>query len=319
MWRNRNDVTVEMPDYKNYSAAMKHQLSIVLFACAVLAPCVVAAQAPAKKQQPLDAVGQIAATLEPTRTVVYKTIDNRKLQLHVFDPKDVAPGDKRACFLVIHGGGWTSGEPRRMYPFAAHLADRGLVAISLEYRLAKPKSNPTVFDCVKDGRSAVRYIRRHAEELAIDPEKIIVSGGSAGGHIALSTALFKGIDESGEDTAVSCIPNALVLLFPVVDTSPKGYGNAKIGDRWQELSPLLHVQANMPPTILFHSTGDTVSPFAGAKAFHEAMLKAGNRCEFVVHEGGRHGYLMFDRSLYMQTLDRLDAYLTSLGLLPPAK
>jgi acetyl esterase/lipase len=191
-----------------------------------------------------------------------------------------------------------------------------MVAISVEYRLAKPKAGVTVFDCVKDARSAMRYVRAHAAELGIGPQKIVANGGSAGGHLAAATALLEGVDEAGEDMSVSCVPNALVLYFPVIDTSKEGYGNAKIGERWQEISPLHRVKAGVPPTIIFHGTGDTVTPFKGAQAFRDAMLKAGNRCELDVNEGGKHGYLMFDRALYEDTLRKTEAFLKSLRLLP---
>ena len=258
---------------------------------------------------------QMAAVLKPTRTLVYKKVGDRELQMHVFEPEGFKAGDKRGCYLVIHGGGWTGGAPPRMYPFAVHYAKLGLVGISLQYRLHSAKTGVSVFDCVKDARSAVRYIRAHAVELGIDPQQIIVSGGSAGGHLAAATALFDKVNEDGDDLNVSPIPNALVLLFPVIDTSKEGYGQAKIGERWQELSPAHHVRPGQPPTLIFHGTGDTVTPFAGAKAFHEAMLKAGNRCELDVNEGGTHGYLMRDKVLFDDTMTKTDAFFKSLGLL----
>lgn len=270
---------------------------------------------PAAKPRKLDPVGKLSVDLEPQRLIVYKKAAGRELYLHVFEPQGFKPGDRRACFLTIHGGGWTGGKPRRMYPFAEHFARQGLVGISLEYRLLNKKRGTTVADCVKDGRSAVRFLRTHAEALGIDPQKIIVSGGSAGGHVAVGTAVFSGVDEAGEATDVSSIPNALVLLFPVIDTSPAGYGAKKIGDRWQDLSPVHQVRGQLPPTLVFHGTADTVTPFAGAEAFRKAMLAAGNRCELDVHEGGKHGYLMFDRKLYDETLEKTEAFLMSLGML----
>jgi acetyl esterase/lipase len=161
----------------------------------------------------------------------------------------------------------------------------------------------------------MRYIRVHATELGIDPQKIIVSGGSAGGHLAVSTALFDKVNEDSDDLTISATPTALVLLFPVIDTSKEGYGQAKIGERWQELSPAHNVRAGLPPTLIFHGTGDTVTPFAGAKTFHEAMLKAVNRCELDINEGGAHGYLMRSKALFDDTMTKTDAFLKSLGLL----
>jgi len=280
---------------------------------AVLIGLISAAVIGTKTAKALDYVGQLAVKLEPTRVVVYKQVGDRELHLNIFEPEGFQRTDRRACFLTIHGGGWSGLAPRRQYPFAAHFAKLGLVSIAIEYRLFDRGSGTTVFDCVKDSRSAMRYVRAHAAELGIDPQKIIANGGSAGGHLAAGTALFDGVDEAGENTSVSSSPNAMVLYFPVIDTSTEGYGAAKIGARWQELSPLHHVRPGVPPTIIFHGTGDTVTPFKGAQAFHDAMLKAGNRCELVPTEGAAHGYLMRDRARYEEAVQRTEAFLTTLG------
>lgn len=281
-----------------------------------------AADAPAPstpKAKGNDYVASRVPSLTPDRVVVYKQVDGRELELRVFLPEGWKASDRRACFHIIHGGGWGGMDPSRMYPFASDFAERhGMVGISVQYRLYQP-GKTTVFECVKDARSSVRYVRSHAAELGIDPGRIVVSGGSAGGHLAAATALFDGVDEESDDRSVSCRPDALILLFPVIDTSPEGYGNAKIGERWRDLSPVHHVRAGLPPTLLFHGTGDTVTPFAGAKAFHEAMLAAGNCCDFDVNEGGRHGYLMFEEALYRDTLTKSSKFLASLGFVDPDK
>jgi acetyl esterase/lipase len=201
-----------------------------------------------------------------------------------------------------------------MYRFAQHCAELGMVGISVQYRLYKPGTDATVFDCVKDARSAVRYVRAHAAELGIDPQKIILNGASAGGHLAAATAMLN-FDETGEDTLVSCVPNALVLFSPVIDTSKEGYGNAKVGARWEELSPAHQVRPGVPRTIVFHGTADTTTPFQGAQLFHDAMLRAGNRSELVKVEGAGHTYMFKDKELYNETLRRLDAFFASLGFI----
>jgi acetyl esterase len=276
----------------------------------------VLAQTPAPKPKTAnDYVAQLVAKLTPTRKIVYKKIADRELSLHVFQPEGWKASDKRVCYITIHGGGWTGMGPERMYAFADHFAKLGLVSISVQYRLANAKSNTTVFDCVKDVRSAMRYVRAHADELGIDPGKIIVSGGSAGGHLAASTAMFD-VNEDGDDLTISPMPNALVLLFPVIDTSAEGYGHARIGERWKELSPAHNVRPGLPPTMTFHGTADPTTPFKGAQIFHDAMLKAGNRSELVIHEGGDHGYLMRTQPLFDECLAKTDAFLKSLTLLP---
>jgi acetyl esterase/lipase len=102
--------------------------------------------------------------LEPTRKVPFKTVDGETLHLHIFEPEGHRVSDRRPAFVVFHGGGWTLGTTRSFYPFAGHFAKKGMVGISVDYRLveskrgrvADPINGTTVFDCVKDGRSAVR-------------------------------------------------------------------------------------------------------------------------------------------------------------------
>jgi acetyl esterase len=273
---------------------------------------------PAKKKGLPAELTRLGAVGEPTRRVVFKTIGERKLELHIFEPAGHKSLDRRTCFVTFHGGGWVGGVPARFYHFAVHFAKLGCVGISVEYRLVNQTSGTTVFDCVKDGRSAIRYLRQHAWELGIDSQKIVVSGGSAGGHVAAGTALFDGVDEAGEDAKISCAPNALVLYFPVIDTSTNGYGNAKCGEHWQEISPLHHVKAGLPPTLILHGTADTTTPFGGAKAFDEAMRQAGNRCELIPHAGGKHGYLLATPELFQQAMQQTEVFLKSLKLLGSA-
>jgi acetyl esterase/lipase len=218
--------------------------------------------------------------------------------------------------LAIHGGGWTGGNAIGFYPFAAHFAQQGMVGVSLEYRLRNTKQATTVFDCVRDARSAVRWIREHADELGISPDKIVAMGGSAGGHLAVSTALFDQVNEASDPPGASARPNALILLYPVIDTSAAGYGKNKIGDRWQELSPVHHVRGGLPPTLIFHGTADAVTPYVGAKTFLELSNAAGNTNTLVTHPGGRHGYIIFDRHEYNQALTRMQDFMIQQRLLP---
>lgn len=274
--------------------------------------------------QPTDAkekltrvLAPLAANLEPDKKVVYKTVGDRDLHLHVFSPdEEEAQPEQRPCLLLIHGGGWTGGEARRQYPIADHYAKLGVIAISLEYRLLGDKKGNTVFDCVKDGRSAVRYLRFHAEEFGIDPNRIAVSGASAGGHVALGTAVFENgpdMDEASDDLSVSCRPDLLIPMYPVIDTSGDGYGQKKIGERWQELSPVHHVKSELPPMLILHGTGDTVTPFAGAERFVEQSTTAGNDCELFAFEEGRHGWFIFNLDHYREAQGRMDAFLEKHG------
>jgi acetyl esterase/lipase len=272
-----------------------------------------AATKAAKSVRPRYADTLIAA-LKPTRLVTYKQVGDRELKLHVFLPPGWKPSDRRPAFVAIHGGGWGGGDATRMYPFTDHFARQGLVAISIEYRLPNPGNGVTVFECVQDGRSAIRHVRTHAPELGIDPRRIVASGASAGGHVAVSTALFGAFDAPGEEVGVSAEPNALVLFYPVIDTSKSGYGQAKIGERWRELSPAHNVRPGLPPTLVFHGTGDTTTPFAGAQLFRDEMRRAGNRVQLDVNDGGVHGYLLIERAVFEDALAKTEKFLRSVDM-----
>lgn len=108
-----------------------------------------ATTAVAQRERPLDPISQ---QLKPTRMVTYKTVGDRELKLHIFNPDDHQSSDRRSVYFIVHGGGWTGGYPWRCYPFADYFRDRGLVAITIDYRLLSNPPGTTVFDCVKDGR-----------------------------------------------------------------------------------------------------------------------------------------------------------------------
>lgn len=264
----------------------------------LISPCSAAWGQP---ERPLDL---IASGLQPNQVLTYKHVGGVDLKMHVFEPPGHMASDHRSVFMIFHGGGWTGGNARRCFPFADYFRQHGMVSISVEYRLLQRSGTSTVFDCVKDGRSAVRYLRQHGSELGIDPQNIVVAGCSAGGHVAAGTALFADVDDPSDDIAVSCVPNALVLYYPVIDTSSEGYGQKKIGESWRQISPLHQVCADVPPTLIFHGTKDTVTPYAGAVLFRDRMWRAGNRCKLVSHKDGAHGYLIFDLSLFRHAIER---------------
>ena len=232
--------------------------------------------------------GQV--NFEPDSTLTYKTTLEGDLNMHVFKPSGYKISDKRPVIVFFFGGGWVGGHPRQFYQQARFFADKGYLAISADYRV-RGRHKTTPFESVTDGKSAIRWIREHADELGIDPNKIIASGGSAGGHVAACTGIIKGFDETDENLNISSVPNAMLLFNPVIDTTEKGYGMEKIGkSRKTEISPSNHVIRGIPPTLIFHGTTDKTVPFENVERFTKLMKKVANTCELIPFKGKGHGF-----------------------------
>lgn len=253
--------------------------------------------------------------LTPDKTVVYKTVGNTELKLHSFIPPNHKPSDKAPAIVFFFGGGWNKGSPSQFYPHCKYLASRGMVAMAAEYRV-KSRNGTSPRECVMDGKSAVRWIRRHANELGIDPDKVAAGGGSAGGHVAAATGTTKAFNEEGEDQSVSCIPNALVLFNPVYDNGPGGYGNGRVEAYWQAISPMHNIDAHTPPTVVFLGTKDKLIPVATAEKYKKLMEEKGRRCDLHIYKDQPHGFFNFkNRNYYTKTLMEADRFLASLGYL----
>jgi acetyl esterase/lipase len=276
------------------------------------------------------AVGRAADAYPPSfegaRAEVYKEVGDVKLSLYIFEPTS-GPKTNRPAMVFFFGGGWTSGNPKQFEQHCRHLAERGMVAITADYRVASRHGVKPV-TCVTDAKSAIRWVRQQAQRLGIDPNRVAAGGGSAGGHLAAATATLSGFDESGEDRSISAIPNALVLYNPALIMAPmagvslEGFESRVSADRMGtdpvKLSPAHHVKKGAPPTIIFHGKADTTVPYATAEAFTREMQKAGSRCELVGFDGQPHGFFNYgrgDNRNYRATLAATDAFLVSLGYL----
>ena len=253
--------------------------------------------------------------------VVYKTIGEVELKLHIFEPPERDVKELSPAIVFFFGGGWVGGTPKQFYHQCEHFASRGMVAISAEYRV-KNRHGTTPFECVTDGKSAIRWVRANAARLGVNPNKIVAGGGSAGGHVAACTGVIEGLDEEHEDHNISSKPNALVLFNPVVDLVgllQKRRSGKRFGNRIEELSPLQHVKKGVPPCIIFHGTADRTVPFESVECFSAAMKESGNVCRLVPFEGKGHGFFNYgrdkDNNSFKQTLQAADKFLTSLGYL----
>ena len=252
---------------------------------------------------------------KPDRTRVYKTVGEHTLRLDIFNPPDHRADLQRPAIVFFHGGGWNGGTPGQFYPHCRYLTSRGMVALSAEYRL-KQKHGTSPFECVKDGKSAMRWVRSHAEELGIDPNRLAAGGGSAGGHVAAATGTVAGFNEPGEDTGVSPRPNALVLFNPVYDNGPDGFGYDRVKEHYEAFSPMHNIHPETPPTVVFLGTEDRLIPVATAQKYKSLMEGAGCRCDLHLYGDQPHGFFNYrdgENDCYDQTVREADRFLQSLG------
>lgn len=235
------------------------------------------------------------ANVEYTPDVAYREVGGETLRLDLARPKS-AEGPV-PCIVFIHGGGWRAGSRREFREGLLNSAAQGAAAVSIQYRFAPKDTFPAQIDDVK---AAVRFVREHAREWKIDPDRIAVIGGSAGAHLALLLATTADEDPRapGPSTAVQAVvsiagPTDLTQTFP--DASRYMVEDLLGKDRKADVavqkaaSPIHHVNAGDPPALLIHGTKDELVPYDQATHFLEACKQAGVTAELFTIEGGGHG------------------------------
>jgi acetyl esterase/lipase len=248
------------------------------------------------------------------KAVEYKKVGDVGLEMSIVAPP---AGVKRPAVVWFVCGSWSGFSPLKQYPHAQYLASRGVVNFIALVRV-RTQHGTTPAECVTDAQSAIRWVRSHAAEYGVDPDRIVAAGGSAGGHVAACTALIDGFDDPQDDLSISCKPNALALYCPALNVHGEPRRVELFGgmERARELSPVLHVRAGDPPTIIMHGKADNRVLSADSVAFAEAMQAAGNRCDLKLYDGEGHGFQNYfdgkQRGFY-ETMRATDEFLESLG------
>jgi len=229
--------------------------------------------------------------------------------------------------VLIHGGGWVSGDKKGMRPFAIMLAQRGYVAASVNYRLAPAHRWPAQLD---DVQRAVRWLRHNARKFGINPDKMASWGASAGGHLAA----FLGVREARENSdpllsRYSAKVQCVVDLFGPMDlvaaslTPAARVVEALIGKpyseapaEWEDASPIRFVTKDDAPFYIIHGTEDALVPVWQSERMERALKGAGVEVHLVKVEGMGHGLVAPDPSVRLAiqkalygALEFLDAHL----------
>jgi acetyl esterase len=226
--------------------------------------------------------------VRPDQKIVYRINGSEQFNLHTFTAKNSAGDIPTPALLLFHGGRWLYGGPEGLYPQCQYFAKQGYSCFSAQYRLGTD-NRPDVRGAVTDARAALDYLIAHAEELRIDPDRIVVGGGSAGGHLA--AALGAGLPLApGSTSATTCRPAAQILYNPMLDLAPGTPDHHLVKDYWEQVSPFHHIDSAVPPSLILLGSQDPEVPVSTAQAFCMAVRAAGAHCEIALYEGQGHGF-----------------------------
>ncbi|MBM3778680.1 MAG: alpha/beta hydrolase [Acidimicrobiia bacterium] len=279
----------------------KRRCSIWLVAALVLGA------APLARGQTLpDRFVQVAGSYRVVSNVTYLTANNYESKLDLYVPRADGP---RPVLMYIHGGGWTQGSKESSALTPLPFLEMGWAVVNVEYRLARVSLAPAA---VEDCRCALRWIYRNAKEFNFDLDRIVVTGHSSGGHLALTTGMLSsrdGLDYlcpgdrgPGPVNTDEMKVAAMVSWYGITDVaellsgpSRRAYAEAWLGnlpDREalaKRVSPLSYVRSGLPPTLLIHGDADPVVPYSQAVRMSQALERAGVPQEMVTVPGGGHG------------------------------
>lgn len=232
-----------------------------------------------------------------TRTLMYSHIDSLDLKLDFYPTAKVnAP-----CVIVIHGGGWNSGDRTEMKDLNYFLVERGYAVASIDYRLA-PKFQYSLQ--LEDVQTAIKYLQSNHAELGIDGQKLILLGRSAGGQLALQAAYLAKPYSGIKGVIAFYAPADMVFGYhnpcrPLVLNSSKlmedylGGSDSVVHQKYLDASPLESVHTNSPPTLLLHGKADVLVSFQHTVHLEAKLKKLGVRYFTVDLPWATHGFDYF--------------------------
>lgn len=269
-----------------------------------------------------------ARTVRKERGVIYHAEDGFRLRLDIYRPAEAKPGDElRPAVIQVHGGGWISGSRvEQGIPLLNHLASNGWIGFNIDYRLSPRATLP---DHVIDVKRAIAWVRENADDLNIDPHRICLTGGSAGGHLTALAALTAddptlqpGFEDA--DTSVA----AAVPFYGVYDMADIGgvyypelrdwiFRKIVIKRDWESepeayeaVSPTYRVHAGAPPFLVFHGDRDTLVPVQDARTFVESLRAVSNNDVLYVElPGAEHAFDLIPSVRTVRVVEGIERFL----------
>lgn len=258
---------------------------------------------------------QVAGGYQVTPNITYLTANNWDAKLDIYQPRGLSAPNP--TLVYFHGGGWTGGSKESSSLSFLPYLEMGWTVVNVEYRLASVSLAPAA---VEDARCALRWMYRHAKQYNFDLSRIVTTGTSAGGHLALTTAMLPGSagferqcpgdrgpgPASTEEMKVAAIVNWYGITDVVEllnGPNMRSYAVAWLAglpnreELAKRLSPLTYVRQGLPPTLTVHGDADPTVPYTQGVRLRQALEKAGVPTELVTVPGGKHGNFTFDENV----------------------
>lgn len=243
--------------------------------------------------------------------VVYAKVNDWEGKMDLYLP--ASSGKPTPVIINIHGGGWNHGTKEEQGGFTPYFK-AGFAVANIEYRLTSQATAPAA---IEDTRCALIYLIKNANALHLDPNKIVIMGGSAGGHLALMGGLLQ--NNHIFDTNCMGVENinvaAIIDKYGIADVNDWAYGpyiKSKSAINWlgtkkedqnfiKSVSPISWVKSTSPPVFIVHGDADPTVPYQESVALHQALLAAGVKTEFITIPGGLHGKFDKDQNAMLNT------------------
>lgn len=286
-------------------------LTVLPIAAAMFLPAGGVAQSPESAAR----AGDVSNRFRSIQNITYQTSNNWEAKLDVYVPRGSA-STPNPTLIYIHGGGWVGGTKEAVFLSLLPYLETGWSVVNVEYRLARVSLAPAA---VEDCRCALRWVIRNAKQYNFDTSKIVVTGHSAGGHLALTTGVLPaaaGLDRAcpgSEELKVAAIVNwfGITDVVDLLDGKNKqDYAVAWLGSMpnreeiARRASPLTYVRAGLPPIITIHGDADRTVPYSHAVRLQDALNQSGVPNQLVTIPGGQHGGFNHEQTLRAYTAIR---------------
>ncbi len=275
----------------------------------------------------------ISHGFEITPNITYLVANNYEAKLDVYRPREAKTATP--VVMVIHGGGWVAGAKEEGALVALPYMQMGFAVVNVEYRLAKISLAPAA---VEDCLCALRWIGRNAKQYNFDLSKIITTGGSAGGHLALTTGMIPssaGLDTQcafhgdWDGSRADALPKvaAIINWFGITDVADmlQGSNTRSYAVSWfgslpnseelaRRVSPLTYVRSGLPPILTIHGDADPIVPYSQAVRLHQALDNAGVCNQLLTIPGGGHDGFTTDQQI--KAFEAIKSFLAGAGIAP---